>query len=661
MLKKCMTFLLAVCMLVSLMPTSVFATNGAEMASSKPNATVTKLDPITLAADEYMCWPQGDDSVDRPLQIVMNFKANDTLEAAEAGGFGKYVCDFYLTFEGLANGSIVADDCYLAGNYGDFGWIVIPTDDLTLEDGVEYPVVAAYDANLTYEDICGSVKDFTAAIYVAPDILFENPNFKVTLSLKMTNPNDADEVLVVGEPAVYTVADLMETPNATVEVLEPVTLKAGEHTWYDGSLHDGTVDRPLQIVMNFKANETLEEAKAGAFGKFKCDFYLEFEGLANGSIVADGCYLAGNYGTYGWIAIPTDGLQLEANVEYPVVSGYDMNLTYENICDYVKDFTAAIYIAPAILDANPDFKVTLSLKMTDPNNANRVLIVGEPAVYTVEDLSPSIQISDDVIDSICGEGASEEMTENVTKIVTQIQSNTAVQSFAPTNVPTGAELVIALKDMTIESGADAVPTRIAYDVAPMQGDVKVKPDAAIVFRLPVPACVTDGYAKVYHEGELMGTYVIEEENGAKFVRVSSKNFSEFAIEPVDATDIFGRLGCIRNIATKNDNGEDRYQVIFLSGIESLKYKKVGFEVTVNGETRTIETTTVYTGYTAAGVKYTPADFWCDGGYIFGQAINFRVELADASVTVRPFAESFDGQILYGESKSMNGIYQNNHE
>ena len=191
----------------------------AEAGASRPNAEVKVLSPLTLAPNAYMAWPNGEEDVERPLQIVMNFKAKDTLDQAKASGYGKYKCDFYLTFTGLANKMIIADDCYLAGNYGTFGWIVIPADELELEEGIEYPVVSAYDANLTYEDICGSVKNFTAAIYVAPHILADNPGFKVQLALKMTNPNDENDVYTVGVPAVYDFATL--TQKREVEVVMP--------------------------------------------------------------------------------------------------------------------------------------------------------------------------------------------------------------------------------------------------------------------------------------------------------------------------------------------------------------------------------------------------------------------------------------------------------
>ncbi len=374
-----------------------------------PNATVEVLDSMILSADQYTVWNGSglsDGAKDLPLQAVMNFKANDTLEQAQKGGYGDWLCDFYLTFDGMAGESIPGDGSYLIGKYGEdgdyanLGWIAIPADGMTVEKGVEYPIVSNYDSNLTYENICDYVKEFTAALYVNPDVLKANPDLTVTLKLKMTNPEDETDILTVGKPAVYDVPELLGYPDATVTIKDPVTLKADEYTVYDGGLAEGTDDLPLQVVMNFKANDTLAEAQASAYGKWKCDFYLTFENMAGDSISGDGSYLAGNYGDYGWIVIPTDGLTVEDGEEYPIVSNYDDNLTYENICDYVKDFTAALYVDPATLRANPDMTVTLKLKMTNPEDENDVIVIGEPAVYTAEQLSPMPNATVTVLDPV---------------------------------------------------------------------------------------------------------------------------------------------------------------------------------------------------------------------------------------------------------------------
>ena len=113
-------------------------------------------------------------------------------------------------------------------------------------------------------------------------------------------------------------------------------------------------------------------------------------------------------------------------------------------------------------------------------------------------------------------------------VVEEIKNNTALKGYTPSNLPTGAELEIELK---------SVGETIVYDVTPMANGAEVDPTEAITFRLPVPASVTKAYAKVFHEGSLMGIYAIKGEGNAKFVEVSSADFSEFAVEPTETVPV----------------------------------------------------------------------------------------------------------------------------
>ena len=116
--------------------------------------------------------------------------------------------------------------------------------------------------------------------------------------------------------------------------------------------------------------------------------------------------------------------------------------------------------------------------------------------------------------------------ENVTgdaAVVDEIKNNTALKDYTPENLPEEAELEIELV---------SVGETIVYDVTPMANGAEVEPTEAITFRLPVPASVTGTYAAVYHEDELMGIYDIKGEGDAKYVEVSSENFSEFAVKSV---------------------------------------------------------------------------------------------------------------------------------
>ena len=114
--------------------------------------------------------------------------------------------------------------------------------------------------------------------------------------------------------------------------------------------------------------------------------------------------------------------------------------------------------------------------------------------------------------------------DNVTgEVVEEIRDNTALNGYVPKNLPTGTVLIIKLV-----SAGDT----IVYDVTPIANGVKVEPTEVITFRLPVPASETAKLAKVYHDGDLMGTYAIQGEDNEKYVEVSSADFSEFKVEPI---------------------------------------------------------------------------------------------------------------------------------
>ncbi len=334
-----------------------------------------------------------------------------------------------------------------------------------------------------------------------------------------------------------------EYPNAEVTVMDPTVLtpEADEYYIYDGSLYKADKDLALQVVMNFKALDSFEAAQASRYGEWICDFYLTFEG-ADGTFSTKDCYLAGNYGSYGWIAIPAEALadELEYGVAYPVVSAYDPNLTYENICDYVKDFTAAIYVSPELL-SNPDFKVNLELRMTNPENADDYMVIGEPAVYTANELICGIQKGEDIADlkgntqvgGTVDTEANAEAIENAKNVLVETFPELTEEEIASATV----ELEVVFESLEFVEGK--APASYSYNVAPMLGvdDSRVKIstlDAPVTFRLPVHSAETKTVAKVYHNGTFMGTYDIKTENGEKFVEVASQSFSTFTVEPAAA-------------------------------------------------------------------------------------------------------------------------------
>ena len=116
---------------------------------------------------------------------------------------------------------------YLAGEYGEYGWIKVPFEDVELKAD-ESMRIMQYAANalqkpglnLTYADVYGTVKEFNCGAYFTPEFLAANPEFEVTLELRLYDPDDADgEGYLIGESYVFTAEDAVapELPGAKVE------------------------------------------------------------------------------------------------------------------------------------------------------------------------------------------------------------------------------------------------------------------------------------------------------------------------------------------------------------------------------------------------------------------------------------------------------------
>ncbi len=108
--------------------------------------------------------------------------------------------------------------------------------------------------------------------------------------------------------------------------------------------------------------------------------------------------------------------------------------------------------------------------------------------------------------------------------------------------------------------------------------------------------------------------------------------------------------------------EELYQIVLLSGIDSLNYSKVGFEITVGDVNKVFETNKVFTGVkvtdrTGTTTEAGPKAFGENMNYIFGEAFNFDKADGDKSLTFKPFAVKLDGTTIYGEATTVDKIYE----
>ena len=152
-------------------------------------------------------------------------------------------------------------------------------------------------------------------------------------------------------------------PTATVNNLGMTTIAAGDYMVYGGGTN--TVDMPLSFVMQFLADQDAEDMDESPFADWYGDFVITFTGIESGSFTADGCYLAGHYGSFGWVKVPVDGMVIEEGARYPVMLGVGLGQKYDYICSSVQDFKCALYLTPEILEANPNIEVKLELAVVD--------------------------------------------------------------------------------------------------------------------------------------------------------------------------------------------------------------------------------------------------------------------------------------------------------
>ena len=208
--------------------------NGNYVVGVKPTATVNNLGMTTIAAGDYSIWngsfdQNTEDDGDMPLSFVMQFLADQDAEDMATSPYADWYGDFVITFTGIENGSFTADGCYLAGHYGSFGWVKVPVDGMTIDEGARYPVMLGVGLGQKYDYICSSVEDFKCALYLTPEILAANPNIQVKLELAVVDNSkgsDAAASALVNNENVYSVTeytydaeDFVVDPNYIAELI----------------------------------------------------------------------------------------------------------------------------------------------------------------------------------------------------------------------------------------------------------------------------------------------------------------------------------------------------------------------------------------------------------------------------------------------------------
>ena len=91
---------------------------------------------------------------------------------------------------------------------------------------------------------------------------------------------------------------------------------------------------------------------------------------------------------------------------------------------------------------------------------------------------------------------------------------------------------------------------------------------------------------------------------------------------------------------------------FITSVDSLKYRNVGFKITFNGKTIDKQMTKVYTALNAGGKKISPKVFSEDSNYMEAYALNNIPQSAfGKEFTVTPYYTTLDGTIVEGATNT----------
>lgn len=127
------------------------------------------------------------EGLDANLEAAYTFACAQTVEEAEASPFAYWYCDFFVKLDR----DLGANEIFLGGNYGLFGWVGFHNGDFTLGANEEIPLLGSVASNSwTYLDVVQNVGTFICGVGDVDNAL-DGATF--TVMLRLTNPKNEAE------------------------------------------------------------------------------------------------------------------------------------------------------------------------------------------------------------------------------------------------------------------------------------------------------------------------------------------------------------------------------------------------------------------------------------------------------------------------------------
>lgn len=125
-------------------------------------------------------------------EFMYTFDATDDSFEADANYYAKWIADFYVSFDR----DVKANSVGLIGHYASFSNDFLYFDSpIDIAAGEIIPLLTPLGLPMDYEGICTLVKTFTCGAY---NKAIENVGKTMTVELRLTNPQDANDYKVIG-------------------------------------------------------------------------------------------------------------------------------------------------------------------------------------------------------------------------------------------------------------------------------------------------------------------------------------------------------------------------------------------------------------------------------------------------------------------------------
>ena len=325
------------------------------------------------------------------LTFAMNFTAEDVTDE-QLAYYGDWYADFVLT----VNTDVTFDangtgDGWLSGRYDAWNngnWVNVPTEPVKVKAGESLRIMelAAKLMNkdslkFTYKEVLAQVKNFDCGVFFTEEFLEANPNLEVSLQLQMYHPEYKDEIIEVSEEYTFDQSHIMpELPGATIKEF---------------------IDDELTFAMSFTAEEVTDE-QLSYYGDWYADFVLTVnkDVTFNAADESSDGWLSGRYEEWNngaWVNVPTSEVKVKAGESLRIMklaaelmNNENLQFTYKEVLEKVKNFDCGVFFTDAFLEANPDLKVSLQLKMFHPTDKDKSYAVGNSVTFTVEDIKPAL-------------------------------------------------------------------------------------------------------------------------------------------------------------------------------------------------------------------------------------------------------------------------------